>query len=1093
MFGNFIVMRFPPLCAALLALYVSASTFLLAETPLTVVLHPVADSTVLNNEGIDLKHGTQTSLALQKGGGRDFEALLKFEITNPRTDIARATLRLFVSKIVKGNPTTPVGIWTTTPAWSESEVTYRNRPTVGPHVADFSGIPTIGQWMEADVTKIIKGPGTYSFRLAAKERYKLVIPSREAKDEAEIPELSIAYGPRDSVSSADSGAKPPGIHKTVTIRPADDVWLDANASGPTDQQLHLGKETSREAFLAFDLPGVNDDVTGARLRIHISRSAPGTLSVYTVANGWDEKNLTWDRRPAALPSKPLAEMKLPGKPGWMEFDVTSLVTGTGRYSFILRTDASGEVLVDARESGNNAPEFIVVHQAGLNKRVTDVIASGERILARYGEQRLARDGILDVTQAPYCADPTGRRDSTLAIQRALNEGRDARCTTYLPRGIYVVSDTIEGVSPNYLGGGYPGLPLRRGEIGCVLQGSSDPKERAIIKLAANARGFADPERPKPVIHFWAVNGVPPNVYEKSNAHFSQQIRNLSLDLGGNPGAIGIEFLACEDSSLQSVHVEATGAFAGFKDGLGSGGGMHNLSANGGRYGAYLTNTQPTCSLSHANFVNQTIACVYNNSRGPLVMPGAVLSPSSGAAAVILAGSTRGDPWNASLCLVDSRIEMPPGSTAPAIRGNRSIYLNQVYIRNAANLLVIEDAGPGITLAGRSDGWCHVAEYAVAATVLGNALQRGASAPPQKDAVYIDGRERSSPPPGSAWEPVDGSSIPADLQSRHTWSGSFPGVGMGGMLNARDFGATGDGDRDDFTDQSPALQRAIDEASARNQPLFVPRGIYRISRTLDLRANTTLVGVSHISTCFVPIIDPARYPDGDFLNGNDPRPLFRTADDAAATTRLGYVGIRLPMATPDGLKTPFYPAYAILWRAGRNSVINSIRSVHVGGRGDGIPLNSPLFIFRGNGGGRAYGFKVTTTSDFESMTSRYTNCLIDGTHEPLAIYHFQPQGANKGYTGAEIRNASHVDAFGLKYEGSRPVVTIRNSDHIRLFGESGGGAPKALIAVEKSRDFLLSNLYPLRGKNKSGNQDIVHDDSIVVGDSHQVLLYKRGSP
>lgn len=335
---------------------------------------------------------------------------------------------------------------------------------------------------------------------------------------------------------------------------------------------------SREAFLAFNLLGVKGDVTRARLRIHVNSSGSGRLLLFTTGNGWAESRIDWHDRPHSASTKFLAEARLPGGAGWIEFDVTHAVTGTGRYSFILRTDSSREILVAARESSDRAPEFIVDHQAGLNKRVTDVMASGERILARYANPRLARDGILNVTQAPYCADPTGRTDSTLALQRALNEGRDARCTTYLPAGTYLVSDTLEGVSPNYLGGGYPGLPLRRGEIGCVLQGSPDPDSRAVIRLAPNAAGFGDPDHPKPVIHFWAVNGMPPNVYEKSNAHFSQQIRNLAVDLAANPGAIGVEFLACEDSSLQSVHVEATGAFAGFKDGLGSGGGMHNLSA-----------------------------------------------------------------------------------------------------------------------------------------------------------------------------------------------------------------------------------------------------------------------------------------------------------------------------------------------------------------------------------------------------------------------------------------------------------------------------------------------------------------------------------
>lgn len=1079
-----------PLAIALLTL---ASVTPAAEPPLTVTLHPVADASILSNEGAELAYGTQTSLIIQKGGGRDWESLLKFDVTSKRTDISRATLRLFAGKLAKGNPTTPVEVWATAPEWSESSVTYRTRPKVGARIATFEGAPAIGQWMEADVTSIIKGPGTYSFRLAGRERYKLVIPSREARDASEHPELRISYGPADPPAPTSAAAKPL-VHRTERIQPTDDLWLDGRSTGPTDTRLRLGGSAGREAFLAFDLHGVNGDVNSARLRLHDGVGASGVVKIYTVGNGWNEASLDWDRRPATLPATPIAEVRLPGKPGWIECDVTHAVTGTGRYSFVLRTDASSEIILNSRESGRDEPELVVVHQAGLNKRVTDVLASARRILSRFGDQELAHDGILDVTLPPYCADPTGRTDSTLAIQRALNDGRDARCVTYLPHGTYLVSDTLEGISPNYSGGGFPGLPLRRGEIGCVLQGSPDPLQRPVIRLVANAAGFGDPDHPKSVIHFWAVNGVPPNTYEQSNAHFSQQIRNLSIDLGRNAGAIGVEFLACEDSSLQCVNVEATDAFAGIKDGLGSGGGMHDISVNGGRYGAYLSSTQPTCSLSHATFVNQTTACIYNRSRGPLVMPGAVLKPAIGASAIVLAGSETGEPWNASLCLVDSRIELPAGATVPAISGNRSAYLNQVYVRNAATLLKLDGAGILATVPGRPDGWCQVADLAVAATLYHNSLQTGAGAPPRSDAIYIDGQRRTTLPTNAPWIPVEDSQIPSDLQSRHAWKGVFPGVGLPGMLNARDFGATGDGDQEDFTDQYAALQRAIDEAGKRNQPLFVPRGVYRISRTLNLHANTTLVGASHISTTLAPIIDPTRFPRGDFLNGNNPQPLIRTDDDASATTRLGYIGLRFPMAMPEGLSTKFYPAYAVLWRAGSNSVISSVRYVHAAARvATEAPVNSPFFIFRGNGGGRVYGFKVTTTADFKSMTANYTNCLIDGTHEPLSIYHFQPQGANKGYSGAEIRNASHVDAFGLKYEGSRPVVTIRNSNHIRLFGESGGGAPKALIVVEKSRDFLLSNLYPLRGKNKPGDQDIVHDDDVVVGDSDQVLLYKRGNP
>jgi|SRR6056297_1554439 len=51
-------------------------------------------------------------------------------------------------------------------------------------------------------------------------------------------------------------------------------------------------------------------------------------------------------------------------------------------------------------------------------------------------------GLLDVSKAPYHADPTGERDSTAAIQRAVNDARDNWLVCFFPEGTYLISDTI---------------------------------------------------------------------------------------------------------------------------------------------------------------------------------------------------------------------------------------------------------------------------------------------------------------------------------------------------------------------------------------------------------------------------------------------------------------------------------------------------------------------------------------------------------------------------------------------------------------------------------------------------------------------------
>ena len=56
--------------------------------------------------------------------------------------------------------------------------------------------------------------------------------------------------------------------------------------------------------------------------------------------------------------------------------------------------------------------------------------------------RLFQLGLLDVTKAPYLADPTGTADSTEAIQRAVNDARDHGLVCFFPEGTYLISDTI---------------------------------------------------------------------------------------------------------------------------------------------------------------------------------------------------------------------------------------------------------------------------------------------------------------------------------------------------------------------------------------------------------------------------------------------------------------------------------------------------------------------------------------------------------------------------------------------------------------------------------------------------------------------------
>lgn len=101
-------------------------------------------------------------------------------------------------------------------------------------------------------------------------------------------------------------------------------------------------------------------------------------------------------------------------------------------------------------------------------------------------------------------------------------------------------------------------------------------------------------------------------------------------------------------------------------------------------------------------------------------------------------------------------------------------------------------------------------------------------------------------------------------------------------NVRSFGATGDGQRDD----TDALQNAINtdgkggnryknEVTTRPAEVYIPGGVYKISKTIDLRLNTILVGNPNNRPIFKASSD---FSGGSLINGYD----FAT-DGSSGTT------------------------------------------------------------------------------------------------------------------------------------------------------------------------------------------------------------------
>lgn len=644
-------------------------------------------------------------------------------------------------------------------------------------------------------------------------------------------------------------------------------------------------------------------------------------------------------------------------------------------------------------------------------------------------QKQAQMGILDITQPPFNADSSGKSDSTRQIQKAINFSRDHQMVCFFPAGTYLISDTLECVQ----------IPYRRGNgkiaggrnYPCVLMGSRQGCRPKIL-LSPNSPGFGDPLNKKYVIHFRAQRkGKFKRQWESQpSISMNQMFVNIDVVIGlGNSGAVAIRNRAAQGSGIQDCTIDATHGYSGVEGGAGSGGSHSGITVIGGMIGLDLTESQPAPTLTGIRLKGQKEAAIIYQGRQCLSAVG--LSISSDIQGPVIKGpQERLKPHHGQISLVDSSIVFnKPGGIA--VSSSSSLYLNNVYIKGGGNLL---DSNGKLPFVENGEGWTRIIEY-----VRGVRPRKGKGF--QFEApIIVDGKTVSSP--HVKVEVV--SSPPTDLVSRHLWpQNDFPSRESAGAANVKlpPYKAAGDGIHDD----TQAIQRAIDE----NEIVFIPKGYYRITQTLELRPKTKLVGVAkHLSILIVA------EPTGDFGNPELPMPLVRAADNRYAETIMAFMGIYVPRSRNG--------AYALLWRCGGKSIVRDVNFYYMPLHKSVKKINShfkkniPLVRISGYGGGRWYNFFQDTRSSEQGPG--YRHLLVDSTSSPLAFYQCNPEHANS-LANMEIRNAAYVSIYGLKGEEEVPILWINHSDHIYVFGYGGMAAAyedKSLFLITNTPNFAIVN-------------------------------------
>jgi len=158
----------------------------------------------------------------------------------------------------------------------------------------------------------------------------------------------------------------------------------------------------------------------------------------------------------------------------------------------------------------------------------------------------------------YGAKGDGVTDDTAAIAQAITANIDksryrSNPFIWFPNGTYLVTGPIEGRVR------VPGVEEGKNFSAgwrSMLMLIGETRKGVVIKLQDNAPGYGDPAKPKWIVATGSEADKKDN-YGGGNRAFRHGILNLTVDAGsGNPGAIGIDFIASNRGTVDGVTLRA---------------------------------------------------------------------------------------------------------------------------------------------------------------------------------------------------------------------------------------------------------------------------------------------------------------------------------------------------------------------------------------------------------------------------------------------------------------------------------------------------------------------------------------------------------
>jgi len=318
------------------------------------------------------------------------ETFIRMSVTGVgNRTVTSAKLRLKVASTSNAQSVTGGSIHRITNCgWSETGVTFNNRPVIDGATLQTLGAVALGQQVEFDVSSQIAGDGVYCFAIDSASTDGVDYNSRQATTVANRPALvltttcpcappapvcgdNIVNQPSEQCDGTSSAACPgqcsvtctcPAPPAPATATVIEDATVDSSAA---NTNLGLGNQlgvdagpTIKRTFLKIQVSNVSGTVTSALLNLRAATTSNAQSvsggQIHKITNcSWTETGITFTNQPA-IDGGVLSTVGAVALGQAVSFNITAGLTGNGTHCFAIDSLSTDGVDYNSRQASTVA-------------------------------------------------------------------------------------------------------------------------------------------------------------------------------------------------------------------------------------------------------------------------------------------------------------------------------------------------------------------------------------------------------------------------------------------------------------------------------------------------------------------------------------------------------------------------------------------------------------------------------------------------------------------------------------------------------------------------------------------------------------------